>query len=112
MATMETARAAQGQTHADGRGRVLTAAFHEAEHLPALGESRERALELIARGAPPHEVATVVEGDVGLIVGVVRAAGQLPRGGRVRSATGAVESLGPGAVEAVVRSTPHYDFFD
>jgi putative nucleotidyltransferase with HDIG domain len=112
MASLDTARAAQGQARGDGRGRVLAAAFDEADRLPALGESRERALELIARGAPPHEVATVVEGDVGLIVGVVRAAGQLPRGGRVRSGTGAVESLGPGAVEAVVRATPHYDFFE
>jgi putative nucleotidyltransferase with HDIG domain len=112
MASVDTARGAQVRVSGDGRGRVLTAAFEEADHIPALGEAYDRALQLVARGAPPHETANVVEGDVGLTVAVVRAAGQLPGGGRIRSASGAVESLGPGAVEAVIRSTPTYDPFE
>jgi len=94
-----------------GRGRVLAAAFDEAERLPALAESRDRALERVARGAPPHEVAAVVETDAGLTCAVVRAAGQLPAGGRIRGVPDAVERLGPGAVEAVLRSSPSYDLF-
>jgi putative nucleotidyltransferase with HDIG domain len=107
MTIVDASRA--GQARGDGRGRVLAAAFDEADHLPALDDAGERALELVARGAPPHDVAAVVEGDVGLTVAVIRAAGQLPGGGRIRSAAGAVESLGPGAMEAVLRATPTYD---
>ena len=36
----------------EGRGRVLAAAFDEAERQPALQEGREQALELVNRGAP------------------------------------------------------------
>jgi putative nucleotidyltransferase with HDIG domain len=112
MASLDTARTAQVRAGGDGRGRVLTAAFEEAEHLPALSEARDRALELVARGAPPHELGSIVEGDVGLAVSLIKAAGQLPGSARIRSGSGAVESLGPGAVEAVLRATPVYDLFD
>ena len=107
MATVATtARNAQNGTRGQGRGRVLAAAFDEAERQPALQEAREQALEQVARGAPPHEVAAVVEADVGLTCAIVRAAGQLQGGGRIRSVTDAVERLGPGAVEAILRSAP------
>ena len=112
MASLDTTRAARVRAAADGRGRVLAAAFEQGEHVPALDETRERALELVARGAPPHELGGIVESDVGLAVSVVRAAGQLPGAGRIRTSAGAVESLGPGAMEAVLRATPVYDFFD
>jgi putative nucleotidyltransferase with HDIG domain len=91
---------------------VLAAAFDEAERQPALVESRDCALELVARGSPPHEVAAVVETDVGLTCAVIRSAGQLPGGGRIRSVPDAVERLGPGAVEAILRSAPSYDLFN
>jgi putative nucleotidyltransferase with HDIG domain len=90
---------------------VLAAAFDEAERQPALALSRDGALELVARGAPPHEVASVVETDVGLTCAVIRTAGQIQGGGRIRSVPDAVERLGPGAVEAVLRSAPSYDLF-
>jgi putative nucleotidyltransferase with HDIG domain len=112
MASLDTARTARVRAAGDGRGRVLAAAFEEAEHLPALNEARDRALDLVMRGAPPHELGSIVEGDVGLAVAVIKAAGQLPGNGRIRSSAGAVESLGPGAVEAVLRSSPVYDFFE
>jgi putative nucleotidyltransferase with HDIG domain len=112
MASLDTARTPEVRAGGDGRGRVLAAAFDEAERLPALHEARDRALELVARGAHPHELGAVVEGDVGLTIAVVRAAGQVPGGGRIRTAAGAVESLGPGAVEAVLRSAPVYDLFN
>jgi putative nucleotidyltransferase with HDIG domain len=91
---------------------VLAAAFDEAERQPALIESRDQALDLVARGAPPHDVAGVVETDVGLTCAIVRAAGQIRGGGRIRSVPDAVERMGPGAVEAVVRSAPSYDVFN
>jgi len=91
---------------------VLAAAFDEAERQPALTESRDQALELVSRGAPSHEVAAVVETDVGLTCAVVRAAGQLQGGGRIRSVPDAVERLGPGAAEAIIRSAPAYDIFN
>ena len=91
---------------------MLAAAFEEAERQPALTESRDQALDLVARGAPPHEVAAIVETDVGLTCAIVRAAGQLQGGGRIRSVPDAVERLGPGAVEAILRSAPTYDMFN
>jgi putative nucleotidyltransferase with HDIG domain len=110
--TATSAKATQTATRGEGRGRVLAAAFDEAERQPALLEAREQALEQVNRGAPAHEVAAVVEADVGLTCAIVRAAGQLQGGGRIRSVTDAVERLGPGAVEAIVRSAPSYDIFN
>lgn len=113
MATPATpARAAQSAPRGEGRGRVLAAAFDEAERQPALTESREQALEQVTRGAPPHEVAAVIESDVGLTCAIVRAAGQLQGGGRIRSVSDAVERLGPGAAEALLRAAPTYDIFN
>src|SRR5919198_665316 len=104
MATAQaTTRSAQNGTRGEGRGRVLAAAFDEAGRQPALIEGRDQALELVSRGAPPHEVAGVVEADVGLTCAIVRAAGQLQGGGRVQSVTEGVERLGPGAVSPGLR---------
>ena len=91
---------------------MLAAAFDEAERQPALLEGRQHALAQVSRGAPPHEVAGVVEADVGLTCAIVRGAGQLQGGGRVRSVTEGVERLGPSAVEAILRSAPAYDIFN
>jgi putative nucleotidyltransferase with HDIG domain len=113
MATVASSRAAaQSPPRGEGRGRVLAAAFDEAERQPALIESRDQALDLVTRGAPPHEIAGVVEADVGLTCAIVRAAGQLQGGGRIRSVPDAVERLGPGAAEAILRSAPAYDIFN
>ena len=111
MAATASTRTEQPPPGGEGRGRVLAAAFDEAEKQPALNESRDQALDLVARGAPPHEVAAAAETDVGLTCAIVRAAGQLQGGGRIRSVPDAVERLGPGAVEAILRSAPAYDMF-
>src|SRR5262245_33002664 len=107
-----SARGTQNGARGEGRGRVLAAAFDEAERQPALQESREQALDQVSRGAPPHEVAAVVESDVGLTCAIVRAAGQLQGSGRIISVADGVERLGPGAVEAILRSAPAYDIFN
>ena len=112
MASPATARGTRNAVRGEGRGRVLAAAFDEAERQPALQESREQALEHVNRSAPPHEVAAVIEADVGLTCAIVRAAGQLQGGGRILSVADGVERLGPGAVEAILRSAPSYDIFN
>src|SRR4051812_46095617 len=106
-----SARGTQNGTRGEGRGRVLAAAFDEAERQPALAEGREQALEQVNRGAPPHEVAAVVEADVGLTCAIIRAAGQIQGGGRINSVSDGVERLGPGAVEAGLPPPPPYRNF-
>jgi putative nucleotidyltransferase with HDIG domain len=110
--TATSLHGASSQTRGEGRGRVLAAAFDEAERQPALQEGREHALAQVSRSAPPHEVAAVVEADVGLTSAIVRAAGQLQGGGRSHSVTEGIARLGPGAVEAILRSAPSYDLFN
>ncbi|MGZ5329864.1 MAG: HDOD domain-containing protein [Solirubrobacterales bacterium] len=112
MATAASTSAADAASRGQGRGRVLAAAFDEAERQPALLESRELALELAARGAPPHEVAAVVEADVGLTCAIVRSAGQVQASKRIRSVPDAVKRLGPSATEAILRAAPSYDLFN
>jgi putative nucleotidyltransferase with HDIG domain len=111
-ATSASTGARRNVPRGDGGGRVLAAAFDEAERQPALLEGREQSLEQVSRGAPPHEVAAVVETDVGLTCAILRAAGQLQGGERIRSVADGVERLGPGAVEALLRSAPTYDIFN
>src|SRR5918995_1315286 len=107
-----SSRGPHGVPGGEGRGRVLAAAFDEAESQPALLEGRDQSLEQVNRGVPPHEVAAVVEADVGLTCAIVRAAGQLQGGERIRSVADGIERLGPGAVEAILRSAPTYDIFN
>src|SRR5262249_58842870 len=104
--TAATRRGAQRGTRTEGRGRVLADAFDEAERQPALQESREQAIEQVNRGAPPHEVAAVVEADVGLSCATIRAAGQLQGGGRSSSGTDARERVRPRAGEATFPPSP------
>src|SRR3954465_10477884 len=110
--TATTARGTQNGARGEGRGRVLAAAFDEAERQPALQEGRDQALEQVSRGAPPHEVAGVVESDVGLTCAIVRAAGQLQDGGRIRSVTDGVERLRPRPRGGILGAAPAYDIFN
>jgi putative nucleotidyltransferase with HDIG domain len=105
-------RSTEAQGRSAGRGRVLAAAFDEAERQPALTESRDQAIDQVNRAAPPHEVAAAVEADVGLTCAVVRAAGQLERGSRVPSVVDGIQRLGRGAVESILRAVPTYDLFN
>src|SRR3954454_8441506 len=106
-----TTRGASTATRGEGRGRVLAAAFDEAERQPALQEGREQALEQVIRGAPPHEVDAAVEAEVGPTSAIIGAAAQIQGAARIGSVTDGVERLGPGAVEAILRSAPPYAIF-
>src|SRR5919198_4275374 len=88
--------AAVGRSRNEGHGKRLTAAFEALEVFPALAESRNRLLALIAEERPSTgEVVRAIESDVALVISVMRLANGLdsPRRGQVESVVGSVEVL-------------------
>ena len=64
-----------GRPHNEGHGKRLTAAFEALELFPALAESRNRLLALIAEDRPSvSEVVGAIESDVALVIAVLRLA--------------------------------------
>lgn len=99
----------------EGHGRRLTAAFEALEAFPALAESRNRLLRVVAE--EPLSVGAVVaavESDVALVISVMRLANQIDgrSRGRVDSVVQAVELLSPDAVQALATQTRTFDFFE
>jgi putative nucleotidyltransferase with HDIG domain len=99
----------------EGHGRRLTAAFEALEAFPALAESRNRLLRVVAE--EPLSVGAVVaavESDVALVISVMRLANQIDgrSRGRVDSVVAAVELLSPDAVQALATQTRTFDFFE
>src|SRR5215218_11107482 len=91
-----------GPTRNEGHGKRLTAAFEALELFPALAESRNRVLALIAEERPStSEVVQAIESDVALVIAVLRLANRVdsPGRGQVESVVGAVEILSPEAVQ-------------
>src|SRR5918997_2842695 len=75
-----------GRSRNEGHGKRLTAAFEALEVFPALAESRNRLLALIAEDSPSTgEVVRAIESDVALVISVMRLANGLdsPRRGQV-----------------------------
>jgi putative nucleotidyltransferase with HDIG domain len=103
------ARAVEAASRANGRGKVLGAAFEAAERQPVCPESRERTLELLARGATAEEIGLEVETDVGLTIAVLRAADEPQPNAGFRCAADAVHRLGRDGTEAAVREAAVYD---
>ena len=105
------ATAAQPSDHQnEGHGRRLTAAFEALEAFPALAESRNRLLAVVAK----EHVATadiVDRGRVGRGTDHRRAAPGQPRAGRPRgrvdTVVGAVELLSPQTVQALAAQRAH-----
>src|ERR1700686_4081571 len=98
------APAAPGDRHQnEGRGRRLTQAFEALEAFPALAESRDRLLTVIAKDhVATADVVTAVESDVALIIAVLRMANQAQGGrGRVDTAVAAVELLKAQTVQSL-----------
>jgi putative nucleotidyltransferase with HDIG domain len=101
--------------HNEGHGRRLTAAFEALEAFPVLVESRNRLLGLFEKGDPSMaEVVTAVEGDVALVIAVLRLANRVDGRlrGQIESAVKAVEVLSPQAVHAIAGRARTFDFFD
>ena len=100
---------------AGGMGHRLPVAFERLEGLPALAESRERLLRLLAGPrASVADIVSVIESDVALAIAVLRAANDRPSG-PARGVAGvpeAVELLSPAGVEALVARIATFDFFE
>jgi putative nucleotidyltransferase with HDIG domain len=99
----------------EGHGRRLTAAFEALEAFPALAESRDRLLRLLARErVATGDLVAAVESDVALVIAVLRLANAVdsPYRGQVDSVVAAVEVLSPEAVHALATRTRTFDFFE
>jgi len=89
-------------------------AFEALEAFPALAESRDRLLTVIAKDhVATADVVTAVESDVALIIAVLRLANRAKEGrGRVDTVVQAVELLTPQTVQAVASRARTFDFFE
>jgi putative nucleotidyltransferase with HDIG domain len=106
---------APGERHQnEGHGRRLTMAFEALEAFPALAESRDRLLMVVAKEhVATADVVTAVESDVALLIAVLRLANQAQGGrGRVDTVVAAVELLTPQTVEVVAGRLRTFDFFE
>jgi len=104
-----------GRSHNEGHGKRLTAAFKALERFPALAESRNRVLSLVAEERPStNDVVTAIESDVALVISVLRLANSVegPQRGCVESIVGAVEVLTPEAVRGLAASAETFEFFE
>jgi putative nucleotidyltransferase with HDIG domain len=110
-----TEAAGAQRRHNEGHGRRLTAAFEALEDFPALAESRDRLMRLVAaERISPRDVVAAVESDVALVISVLRLANQVegPTRGRVESVVEAVELLSPEAVQGLAARARTFDFFE
>ncbi len=104
-----------GERHQnEGHGRRLTLAFEALEAFPALAESRNRLLSVIAKeNVATADVVAAVESDVALIIAVLRLANRAQStNGKVDTAVGAVDLLSPQTVHSVANRVRTFDFFE
>ena len=104
-----------GERHQnEGHGRRLTMAFEALEAFPALAESRNRLLSVIAKdNVATSDVVAAVESDVALIIAVLRLANRAQSAaGKVDTAVAAVDVLSPQTVQAVANRVRTFDFFE
>jgi putative nucleotidyltransferase with HDIG domain len=104
-----------GERHQnEGHGRRLTMAFEALEAFPALAESRNRLLSVIAKDhVATADIVAAVESDVALIIAVLRMANRAEEGrGRIDTAVSAVELLSPQTVQALANRLRTFDFFE
>jgi putative nucleotidyltransferase with HDIG domain len=107
--------AQSGERHQnEGHGRRLTMAFEALEAFPALAESRNRLLSVIAKDhVATADIVSAVESDVALIIAVLRLANRAQEGrGKVDTAVSAVELLNAQTVHALANRVRTFDFFE
>jgi putative nucleotidyltransferase with HDIG domain len=107
--------AAVGRSRNEGHGKRLTAAFEALEVFPALAESRNRLLALIAEERPSiGDMVRAIESDVALVIAIMRLANGFdsPRRGQVDSVVGAVEVLSPESVHKLATNAETFEFFE
>ncbi|HXR28423.1 MAG TPA: HDOD domain-containing protein [Solirubrobacteraceae bacterium] len=110
-----SAPAAPGERHQnEGHGRRLTMAFEALEAFPALAESRNRLLSVIAKDhVATADIVSAVESDVALIIAVLRVANRSQDARtRVDTAVAAVELLSPPTVQSLATQVRTFDFFE
>src|SRR5206468_9276951 len=116
VARAATAAAPSGERHQnEGHGRRLTMAFEALEAFPALAESRNRLLSVMAKDhVATADIVSAVESDVAMIIAVLRMAnrGQDGTRPRIETAVAAVEALTPPTVEAMANRLRTFDFFE
>src|SRR5436190_37378 len=104
-----------GRPRNEGHGKRLTAAFEALEVFPALAESRNRLLALIAEERPSTgDVVRAIESDVALVISVMRLANGMdsPKRGQVESVVTSVEVLSPEAVQRLAANAETFEFFE
>jgi putative nucleotidyltransferase with HDIG domain len=104
-----------GRPRNEGHGKRLTAAFEALELFPALAESRNRVLQVVAAERPSTgELVQAIESDVALVIAALRLANAAdgPRRGQVESIVEAVDVLSPRAVQGLVSGTETFEFFE
>src|SRR3712207_8110790 len=104
-----------GPPRNEGHGKRLTAAFEALERFPALAESRNRVLALVAEERPSTgEVVSAIESDVALVIAVLRLANQVEgnRHNKIESIVESVDVLSPEAVQRLAASTETFEFFE
>jgi putative nucleotidyltransferase with HDIG domain len=91
----------------------LARAFERLEALPALRESRDRLLSLLADNGSLDEIVMTIEADAALTVSVLRAANRLPgpRKGRIVGIPEAVQTLSPDGLHRLVSVVATFEFF-
>ena len=98
----------------EGHGRRLLSAFQQMERFPALAEARRRLLDVLrAPDPPPASLLPIIESDLGLAIGVLRAAnrrGRFRRG--VANLPAALDRLSLDDVERVAVEAEAVDFFE
>jgi HD-like signal output (HDOD) protein/DNA-binding CsgD family transcriptional regulator len=107
--------APSGERHQnEGHGRRLTMAFEALEAFPALAESRNRLLAVIAKDhVATADIVAAVESDVALSIAVLRMANRAQEGrGRIDTAVAAVETLTPQTVQGLANRVRTFDFFE
>ena len=106
---------AVGRSRNEGHGKRLTAAFEALEVFPALAESRNRLLALVAEERPSiGDMVRAIESDVALVIAIMRLANGFdsPRRGQVDSVVGAVEVLSPESVHQLATNAETFEFFE
>jgi putative nucleotidyltransferase with HDIG domain len=104
-----------GRPRNEGHGKRLTAAFEALEVFPALAESRNRLLSLVAEERPSiGDMVRAIESDVALVIAVLRVANGLdsPRRGQVDSVVGAVEFVTQESLHKVANEAQTFEFFE
>ena len=104
-----------GRSRNEGHGARLTAAFEALERFPALAESRNRVLTLVAEERPStSDVVCAIESDVALVIAVMRMANGVAgeHRGKVENVVQGVEVLSPEAVQKLAESAETFDFFE